>query len=356
MSGAVRIRHLAFLIPGNYAADDPATGLAATLDLLALGEQLGYDSAWVRQRHLERGVSSVATFLAAATQRTTRLGLGSAVIQMGYENPWRLAEDLATVDALSHGRLQVGLSAGPPPYGPLLGARLFDGDPAAIDFSHARIERLRDNLRGEWLDDGATVVESAAGAQRARLQPQAPGLADRLWLGVGSLASADWAGRAGYHLLIGNVLRGEHTDDFHGAQLAQLSRYHAAWAAHQPQRSPRVALGRVLVPTDSADAALRLHYRHWAEGRIARTLAPQGPRRTLFPRDLVGPAAQIVEQLLSDPVLPQVQELRLELPYDLPPEACAQILHDTVRRVAPALGWQPAPTDIRSPASSASLG
>ena len=91
----VAIRHLAFLTPGNYADDDPAAGLEASLKLFELGEELGFDSAWVRQRHLERGVSSAPTFLAAASQRTRRIGLGTAVIQIGYENVFRLAEDLA---------------------------------------------------------------------------------------------------------------------------------------------------------------------------------------------------------------------------------------------------------------------
>jgi len=338
----MHIHHLAFLIPGNYPDTAPASGLAQTLDLLALGEQLGYDSAWVRQRHLERGISSAATFLAAATQRTQRIGLGAAVIQMGYENPWRLAEDLATVDVLSGGRLQVGLSAGPPPYGALLGPRLFDSDPAAIDFSHARITRLRDNLRGQWLDDGTLQVASAAGAQRARLNPQAPGLADRLWVGGGSLHSAEWAGQAGLHLLIGNVTRGERSDDFHIAQREQLTLYHQTWAAHHPGRTPRVALGRVIVPTDSADAATRARYRQFADGRIARTRQPNGERRTLFPPDLVGSAEQILSALHDDPLLPLVGELRLELPYDFARDDYAQILHDSVRLIAPALGWRAA--------------
>lgn len=340
---AVAIRHLAFLIPGNYAGTAPAEGLATTLDVLAEGEDLGYDSAWVRQRHLERGISSAPTFLAAATQRTRRIGLGAAVIQMGYENPWRLAEDLATVDVLSGGRLQVGLSAGPPPYGALLGRRLFDTDPAGIDFSHARIDRLRDNLRGDWLDDGTVTVSSAAGDQRARLNPQAPGLADRLWVGGGSLHSAEWAARQGYHLLIGNVTKGEHSDDFHAAQGEQLALYHRVSAEQHPGRRPRVALGRVIVPIDSADAATRRHYEAFAASRVARTLAPQGERRTLFPRDLVGSAEQIVAALQDDPLLPLVDELRLELPYDFALHEYRQILHDARTLVAPRLGWQPTP-------------
>lgn len=63
----ISFTQVGFLIPGNFSEDDPLTGLEQTLDIIARGEALGYDSAWVRQRHLERGVSSAATFLAAAT-------------------------------------------------------------------------------------------------------------------------------------------------------------------------------------------------------------------------------------------------------------------------------------------------
>lgn len=338
-SSRVAIRHLAFLTPGNYAADDPGAGLEASLQLFEFGEALGFDSAWVRHRHLERGVSSAPVFLAAATQRTRRIGLGTAVIQLGYENLFRLAEDLGMLDQLSGGRLQVGVSSGPPAYGPLLGARLFDLPPARVDFSHARVQRLRSNLSGEWLSDEA-VVQSAAGDQRARIQPYSPGLARRLWYGGGSLASAQWAGEAGVHLLLGNVSRAEDNEDFLRTQGLQLDRFHAAWDHAQQTGAPRVALGRVIVPTDSADAVSRRRIEAWAAGRVERTLAPQGPRRTMFLPDLVGPAARIVEQLLEDPLLPRVSELRLELPYDFPEEDYAQILTDAVQRVAPALGWQ----------------
>jgi hypothetical protein len=61
------IRHVAFVTPGNYAEDDPESGLEAALRLFEKGEALGFDSAWVRSRHLERGISSAATFLAVAS-------------------------------------------------------------------------------------------------------------------------------------------------------------------------------------------------------------------------------------------------------------------------------------------------
>lgn len=339
------IHHLGFLVPGTYAEADPAAGLDATLSLFERGEALGYDSAWVRQRHLESSVSSAATVLAAASQRTRRIALGTAVVQMGYENPFRLAEDLATVDVLAHGRLHVGLSAGAPPFGALLGERLFDGDPATMDFSHTRVLRLRDNLRSELLGDDSTFIESAGGRQRPRLQPHAPGLVDRLWYGGGSRRSAEWAGREGFHLLVGNVVSGEGETDFYAAQLSHLALHREHWRAPRPAR---VAVGRVIVPTDSADAATRQRYHAFAASRIERTRAPQGPRGTLFPRDLVGRSDEIVDRLLSDPVLTQVGELRLELPYNFAMADYAQILADTVELIAPTMGWIPLPAQVRA--------
>ena len=95
--------------------------------MIALGEQLGFDSAWVRHRHLQYGISSPIAVLAAATQRTTRIELGTAVIPLGWENPLRLAEDLATVDVLSGGRLNPGVSVGPPMHWDDVKAALYPG-------------------------------------------------------------------------------------------------------------------------------------------------------------------------------------------------------------------------------------
>jgi alkanesulfonate monooxygenase SsuD/methylene tetrahydromethanopterin reductase-like flavin-dependent oxidoreductase (luciferase family) len=335
----VAIEQLGFLTPGNYADTDPYTGLEQSLQLFQQGEDLGYDHAWVRQRHLERAVSSASVFLGAASQRTRRIALGTAVIQMGYENPFRLAEDLATVDVLSRGRLHVGLSAGAPPYGPLLGERFLDGDSQHIDYSHERIARLRSNLQGGWIGDETALIPSPAGPQRARLHPWAPGLAQRLWYGGGSRRSVEWAGRNGFHLLLGNINTGETSDDFYATQRGHVALFQQHWTADY---TPRIALGRVIVPLDSADAATRQRYLAYAESRKARTLQPQGERRTLFAPDLVGSSDEILEQLRRDPVLPLVRELRLELPYDFAPQDYAQILHDVVRSIAPELGWHAA--------------
>ena len=160
-------------LPRPWAHGDEHRLYQNALDQIEMADRLGYDHAWQVEHHfLEEYSHSPApeSFLAAASQRTRRIELGAAVIQMGYENPFRLAEDLATADTLSRSRLQVGLSAGAPLYGALLGDRFHDGDPSGVDYSHARVLRLRDNLRDERFGDEEAWIESPAGRQRPRLQ------------------------------------------------------------------------------------------------------------------------------------------------------------------------------------------
>lgn len=342
---SISIDRLAFLTPGNYPHHDPYSGLQKTLELFELGERLGYDGAWVRQRHLEPGISSAAAFLAAATQRTSRIELGTAVIPIGYESPYRLAEDLSTVDVLSRGRLNVGVSAGFPLHAAILGPLVFDGDWRNFDFSHARVLRLVDNLRGELLGEPGAIIEFPGGRVRPRLQPHAPGLPDRIWYGGGSLKSAEWAGRNGLNLLLSNVTSGEGTDNFFEAQLHQLETF----AAQHDGKPGRVGLGRVIVPFDSADASTRKRYADYAAARHDRTLRAHGERRTLFASDVVGTSEQILEQLSEDPILAGVRELRLELPYDFEQHEYEQIITDFIDLIAPALGWRRYP----KPAASA---
>jgi alkanesulfonate monooxygenase SsuD/methylene tetrahydromethanopterin reductase-like flavin-dependent oxidoreductase (luciferase family) len=335
------VESLSLLVPGSFTDDDPYQGLENTLRLFEYGERLGLDGAWIRQQHLVPNVSSAAVFLAAASQRTRRLELGVAVIPIGYESPFRLAEDLSLADVLSQGRLQAGFSAGLPPSSELLAGLVYDGDWRGYDFSHARIARLADNLRGEFLGDADTTVMHPTGPQRPRLRPYNPGLAQRLWYGAGSLRSVVWAAEHGLHLVVGNICAGEGlgTDDFGAAQLAQIRAYRQKFSG--PGR-PRVVAGRVIVPLDSADAATRRKYLDYQASRHQRTLAPIGERRILIAPDLVGTSAEIVERLSADPVLSEVTELQLELPYAFAQEEYEQILSDVTASIAPELGWSPA--------------
>src|SRR6059058_2556168 len=148
-SPGVPLEKLGFLTIGLFDPADPAAGHESTLQVLELGERLGFDSAWLRHRHLQFGISSPVAVLAAASQRTRRIELGTAVTPLGWENPLRMAEDLATLDVLSGGRVNPGISVGPPMHWESVRGSLYPDTADAEDFSYARVERLLSLLRGE---------------------------------------------------------------------------------------------------------------------------------------------------------------------------------------------------------------
>src|SRR5919206_4402534 len=182
------LQKMGFLTIGLFDGADPGPGHETTLQVIELGEQLGFDSAWLRNRHLQYGISSPVAVLAAATQRTRRIELGTAVIPLGWENPLRLAEDLATVDVLSGGRLNPGVSVGPPMRYDDVKDALYPGTKDVEDFSYERVSRLLRLVRGER---ASTFVgrEGVVEEWSDRVQPQSPGLAGRMWYGGGRLRS-----------------------------------------------------------------------------------------------------------------------------------------------------------------------
>ncbi len=155
--------------------------------------------------------------------------------------------------------------------------------------------------------------------------PPARGQRARLWYGGGSQASAAWAGQNGWGLLTGNVITAEASTDFLHTQQALIATYRAA------RRGAEVALGRVLLPTDTATPAQRDKYRAFAAARHGRTLQPNGPRRTMYLPDIVGTTEQILAALRADPVLPLAGHFRLELPYEFETADYRQILRDFTR-------------------------
>src|SRR3954465_15216038 len=192
----VPLEKLGFLTIGLFDGDAPGPGIESTLQVIELGEGLGFDSAWLRHRHLQYGISSPVAVLAAATQRTPRTALGPAVTPRGWENPLRLAEDLATVDVLSGGRLNPGVSVGPPMHWDDVKAALYPDTADAEDFGYGRVDRLLRLVAGKpasTFSGREGVVEEWSD----RVQPHAPGLRARCWYGGASLKSAQWAGEQG---------------------------------------------------------------------------------------------------------------------------------------------------------------
>ncbi|MFH8381554.1 LLM class flavin-dependent oxidoreductase [Kitasatospora sp. NPDC018058] len=333
------LRKLGFLTIGLFDEADPRRGHESTLELITLGEQLGFDSAWLRHRHLQYGISSPLAVLAAATQRTSRIQLGTAVTPLGWENPLRLAEDLATVDVLSGGRLNPGFSVGPPVHYEQVRGALYPDTGEDEDFGYRRAERLLALVRGEDASDfaGTEGIEEYS----RRVQPHSPGLVDRLWYGAGSLRSARWAGEQGLNLLTSSVVKPEQTDsapDFAEIQAEQIRTFRAL---HPDGERARVSQGLVLIPTDSATPEQRAKYQAYALARTPRTLTPQGPNRLLFAPDLVGSCEELVVRLHAHAGFREVDEVAVALPFTFEREDYVQILTDLATRLGPALGWAP---------------
>ncbi|HWK92749.1 MAG TPA: LLM class flavin-dependent oxidoreductase [Luteimicrobium sp.] len=328
------LRRLGFLTIGLFDPADPRVGHEATLELIELGERLGYDSAWLRHRHLQHGISSPVAVLAAASQRTSRIELGTAVTPLGWENPLRLAEDLATVDVLSGGRLNPGVSVGPPMHFDEVKDALYPDTADAEDFSYERVLRLVRLLRGERASSfsGTQGIETFS----ERVEPHSPGLADRLWYGAASMRSVVWAAEQGLNLLTSSVVRAEDSEDFDETQLAQVR----AFRAHHPAgEAARVSQGLVVVPTDSATRDQRERYEAYAASRLPRTWEPQGPARMMFAPDLVGTSEQIAERLEANAAFREVDEVAFALPFTFEREDYVQIVTDVAERLAPLLGW-----------------
>lgn len=325
------LRKLGFLTIGLFDEHDPRRGHESTLGVIELGERLGFDSAWLRHRHLQFGISSPVAVLAAASQRTSRIDLGTAVTPLGWENPLRLAEDLATVDILSGGRLNPGVSVGPPMRYEEVKQALYPD--TEEDFSYERVRRLLAFVRGE----PATEFSGSVGFEEFsnRVQPHSPGLGSRMWYGGASLRSAQWAGEHGMNFLTSSVVRAEgESTDFADIQLSHIRTF------RDQHPEGRVSQGLVVIPTDSATATQRARYAEYAAKRLPRTREPQGPARMLFSRDYVGTSDEIAERLLDHAAYQEIDEVAFALPFTFEHEDYVQILTNIAEKLGPALGWQ----------------
>jgi alkanesulfonate monooxygenase SsuD/methylene tetrahydromethanopterin reductase-like flavin-dependent oxidoreductase (luciferase family) len=332
----VALERLGFLTIGLFDGADPGPGHQYTLEMIELAERLGFDCAWLRCRYLQYGISSPVAVLAAASQRTARIEFGTAVIPLGWENPLRLAEDLATVDVLSGGRLNPGFSVGPPMHWNNVREALYPDTADAEDFSYERVSRLLRFVAG----DRSAAFAGTEGFEQfsSRVEPHSPGLRARMWYGGASLASARWAGENGVNFLTSSVVRAEEPDDFASIQRSHIRAFRAA---HPAGAAARVSQGLVVIPTDSASAAQRAKYEAYVAARTPRTAAPAGPARMLFARDLIGPSEEIAAALYRHAGFREVTEVAFALPFTFSRADYAQILTDMATKLGPALGWAP---------------
>src|SRR3954447_21169381 len=195
------MKRIGFLSFGHWR-DVPGTrvrsaqdALLQAIDLAVAAEEVGVDGAFFRVHHFAEQQASPFPLLAAIAARTSRIEIGTGVIDMRYENPLYMAEEAAAVDLISGGRLQLGVSRGSPE-SVVAGYEAFGYHPGEgesdADMARRHTERFRAAISGA----GAAAANPQVSGHRGLVpvQPLSETLPERIWWGAGNLASARWAG------------------------------------------------------------------------------------------------------------------------------------------------------------------
>jgi alkanesulfonate monooxygenase SsuD/methylene tetrahydromethanopterin reductase-like flavin-dependent oxidoreductase (luciferase family) len=224
----------------NDTEADPVRQYHDGLDLIVHAEELGLSTAWVTSHHFRSDKGTIASplvFLAAASQRTSRIRLGAGVVVITLENPIRVAEDAVIADALSGGRLQLGLGSGLEEWA--FGPFGIDWD-NRLEVYAEKVTRLRSILDGDDLGGGR------------RLYPPAGELRQRLWRVASDPAHAAEIGAIGDNLL----LRSSKALDYEG----NLQRHSEAIDGFREHAGPhqRIAASRTVIVAETVAQARAL--------------------------------------------------------------------------------------------------
>ena len=323
-------------IPGSQVRTG-RDALVQSVELAVAAEELGVDGAYVRVHHFARQLASPFPLLTAMAMRTSRIELGTGVIDMRYENPLYMAEEAAAADLLSGERLQLGISRGSPETA-LRGSEAFGYVPPA-GADDAQLARERTALFLGALS-GATVVDAdprmTGGASgRLAVQPQSPGLRERIWWGSGTRGTAVWTAQQGMNLMSSTLLSEDTGVPFDELQAEQIALYRAAWAEAGWEHEPRVSVSRSVMPITSD---LDRQYFGGERGSGDQVGILEGVRAR-FGKSYVGEPDQLAEDLAKDAAVRDADTLLLTVPNMLGVDYNAHLLETVTRHVAPAIGW-----------------
>jgi alkanesulfonate monooxygenase SsuD/methylene tetrahydromethanopterin reductase-like flavin-dependent oxidoreductase (luciferase family) len=313
--------------------------LLQSIDLAQAVEDLGADGAYFRVHHFARQLASPFPLLAAAGAKTSRIELGTAVIDMRYENPLYMAEDAGAADIISGGRLQLGISRGSPEQ-VIDGYRYFGYVPAEgqtdADMARGHTEVFLDLLRGEGFarPNPRPMFPNPPGL--LRLEPHSPGLLERIWWGASSTATAVWTAEKGLNMQSSTLVMDETGKPFHVQQAEQIRAYKAAWTAAGHARTPRVSVSRSIFPLindmDRAYFGADASEDHF--GYIEPT------KRAAFGRSYAAEPDRLIEELAKDEGIAEADTLLLTIPNQLGVAYNAHVVEGILTHVAPALGWR----------------
>ncbi|MGO4362759.1 LLM class flavin-dependent oxidoreductase [Terrabacter sp. RAF57] len=320
---------------GTQSASD---ALLQSIDLAVAAEELGADGAYFRIHHFARQLASPFPLLAAVGARTSRIEIGTGVIDMRYENPLYMAEDAGAADLISGGRLQLGISRGSPEQ-VVDGFRYFgyeptDGDHAAMARQHTEV--FLDVLSGRGFAEPNPRPMFPNPPGLLRIEPHAPGLRDRIWWGAGSRATAEWTAQQGMNLMSSTLLTEDTGVPFHQLQAEQIQRFRDAWTAAGHEREPRVSVSRSVFPiVDDRD---RAYFGRESASQDQVGHIDGGTAR--FGKTYAGEPDQLVRDLAEDEAIAAADTLLLTVPNQLGVDYNAHVIESLLTHVAPELGWR----------------
>jgi alkanesulfonate monooxygenase SsuD/methylene tetrahydromethanopterin reductase-like flavin-dependent oxidoreductase (luciferase family) len=336
------VKKIGFLSFGHYQdvpgseVRDAADALQQTIELAVAAEELGVDGAFVRVHHFARQLASPFPLLAAIGARTKRIEIGTAVIDMRYENPLYMAESAAAADLIAGGRLQLGLSRGSPETA-LRGSESFGHVPAEGE-SDADLAR-RHTAAFRRAITGAGVAPSnpqMAPPGLLPVEPRSPGLAERIWWGAGTRATAVWAAEQGMHLMSSTLLTEDTGVPFDELQAEQIAMFRAAWSEQGWEHEPRVSVSRSVFPLVTDLDRRYFGIRAQAEAKDQVGHLDGGLAR--FGRSYIGEPDVVAAELARDAAVQAADTLLVTIPNQLGVDYNAELLRSIVTHVRPALG------------------
>jgi len=340
------MKKIGFLSFGHWAPS-PQSGtrsagdaLLQSIDLAVAAEELGADGAYFRVHHFARQLAAPFPLLAAVGARTSKIEIGTAVIDMRYENPLYMAEDAGAADLIAGGRLQLGISRGSPEQ-VIDGWRYFGYEPAEgqsdADMGRGHADVLLNVLRGQGFAEPNPRPMFPNPPGLLRLEPHSEGLRERIWWGAGSNATAVWAAKLGMNLQSSTLKDDETGEPFHIQQAKQIRAYREAWKEAGHERTPRVSVSRsIFALVDDRDRA------YFGRGNQSEDQVGfiDENTRAIFGRSYAAEPDKLIAELKKDEAVAEADTLLLTVPNQLGVDYNAHVIEAILKHVAPSLGWR----------------
>jgi alkanesulfonate monooxygenase SsuD/methylene tetrahydromethanopterin reductase-like flavin-dependent oxidoreductase (luciferase family) len=340
------MKRIGFLSFGHWSASpysevrSAADALQQSIELAVAAEELGADGAYFRVHHFARQLASPFPLLAAIGARTSRIEIGTAVIDMRYENPLYMAEDAGAADIIAGGRLQLGISRGSPEQ-VIDGFRYFGYAPPEgetdADMARRHAEAFLDVIEGRGFAQPNPRPMFPNPPGLLRLEPWSEGLRERIWWGSATNATAEWAAGLGMNLQSSTLKFDEGGEPLHVQQRKQIEAYREAWRAAGHEREPRVSVSRsIFALVDDRD---RAYFGREADDRDHVGYIDENTR-AIFGRSYAAEPDVLVRQLAEDSAIAATDTLLLTVPNQLGVDYNAHVIESILTHVAPELGWR----------------